>query len=400
MRLLESIRDAFPVTDPTALFVLFIGFVGLVFFLAKLRPLQKVFRYLPPIVWIYLLPAVATTAGLIPAKSPFYDWCRTLLLPFALLLLTMCTDVKAIARLGPLALAMFLAGTLGVVLGAPIALLLFQSQLDPDAWMGMGSLSGSWIGGTSNMVAIKESINCPDHILAPYIVVDTVVGYGWMLIMIALARWQDAVDRRNKANREILDDLNRRLTDYNVRHARPLTLSSLAVMLGVGFVGGYLCMWLGRQIPEVGAVFSHTSWGILLVVGLGLALSFTPARRLEDENASAVAYAALYLMVATIGAGGDLRQVLGAPLVLLVGVVWLAIHVAVMLIALKLLRAPFFLFATGSMANIGGVVSAPIVAGVYQKALAPVGVAMGVLGNILGTPVGLLCAQWLSWTAG
>jgi uncharacterized membrane protein len=41
------------------------------------------------------------------------------------------------------------------------------------------------------------------------------------------------------------------------------------------------------------------------------------------------------------------------------------------------------------MANIGGAVSAPIVASVYQPAMAPVGLLMAVLGYILGTYVGL-----------
>ena len=66
---------------------------------------------------------------------------------------------------------------------------------------------------------------------------------------------------------------------------------------------------------------------------------------------------------------------------------------------MRLLRAPVFLFATGSMGNVGGVISTPVVAGVFQPALAAVGVLMGVLGNLVGTPLGLLCAQLMAWVA-
>jgi uncharacterized membrane protein len=100
-----------------------------------------------------------------------------------------------------------------------------------------------------------------------------------------------------------------------------------------------------------------------------------------------------------LGAGGDLGAVLKAPALLLLGPVWVLIHALCLLAAARLLRAPAFLFVTGSQGNIGGVISTPVVAGVYQPALAPVGVLMGVLGNLVGTPAGLLCAQLMAWVA-
>ena len=59
-----------------------------------------------------------------------------------------------------------------------------------------------------------------------------------------------------------------------------------------------------------------------------------------------------------------------------------------------------FLIATSSQANIGGVVSAPIVATVYKKSLAPVGLLMGVMGNIIGIYAGLFTAWLLSLVSG
>ncbi|MCH2201801.1 MAG: DUF819 family protein [Fuerstiella sp.] len=361
--------------------------------------MSVLFRYIPPIVWIYLLPVFGTTWGITPAESPLYDWCSLHLLPAALLMLTMSTDVKAIARLGPLAIGMLLAGTAGIVVGGPIALAIFQSQLDPQTWKAMGALAGAWIGGGSNMLAIKEGVHCPDDIFSPIIIVDSVVGYGWMTIMIAFSGYQDKVDKWNCADRRILDELNARLAEYKASNARPITLPGFALMLGTGFVGGWVCMWGGNQIPEVGSVLSHYTWGILFVVIVGLVCSFTPVRRIENEGASSVAYGGLYLLVATMGATGNLRAIAEAPLLLLTGAVWIGIHILCLAVAARMLRAPCFLFATGSMGNVGGVISTPVVAGVYHPALAPVGILMGVLGNLVGTPAGLLCAQLMSWVA-
>ncbi len=79
---------------------------------------------------------------------------------------------------------------------------------------------------------------------------------------------------------------------------------------------------------------------------------------------------------------------------------WIGVHAAFLILVARLIRAPFFFFATGSMANIGGVASAPIVAGVYHPAMAPVGLLMAVAGYILGIYAGLASAWFLGIIAG
>src|SRR5690606_11526711 len=119
----------------------------------------------------------------------------------------------------------------------------------------------------------------------------------------------------------------------------------------------------------------------------------------SDLGASRLGYAALYLLLTAIGAQANLRAVLSAPLYLATGVLWIAIHIAILLLAARLLRAPLFFVATGSMANVGGAASAPIVSGVYHPAMAPVGLLMAVLGYILGIYAGLACAWMLGQIA-
>ena len=86
-----------------------------------------------------------------------------------------------------------------------------------------------------------------------------------------------------------------------------------SMILGIGFVVGWMCMRLVESMPELGSVMSHYTWGVLLVLIFGLTLSMTPVRGLEFEGASTVGYGGLYLLVATMGAGGDLRAVAEAP---------------------------------------------------------------------------------------
>jgi uncharacterized membrane protein len=323
------------------------------------------------------------------------------LLPVALVLLMVTVDVRGILELGRVALVMMLAGTAGIVIGGPVAYLVFGGFLPEDAWKGLAALSGSWIGGTANMMAIAGSVELDQAGLGPIIVVDTVVGYGWMGVQLFMSGWQARFDRWNRADTTVFEEADRRIAETAATR-RPIELWQLAALIGLAFGAAVASIAVGQRLPAVGTptIISPTTWAVLIVVTGGLLLSFTPVRRLEDVGASRLGYAALYLLLTSIGAQADMRAVLAAPLYLAAGVLWIAVHVAVLLIVARLIRAPLFFFATGSMANIGGAASAPVVAGVYNPAMAPVGLLMAVAGYVLGIYAALGCAAILGWMAG
>ncbi len=222
-----------------------------------------------------------------------------------------------------------------------------------------------------------------------------------MGVLLFLSSFQGKIDAWLRADTDAIDALDGRLAVADDER-RPMEVRDLAIILGLGFGAAAVCIWVGDKLPRLGdpTIISHTTWTVVLVTSLGLALSFTPVRRLEQVGASRAGYLALYLMLTAIGAQADLKKVVEAPLYLLVGVIWLGIHIAVLFIVARLVRAPLFFIATGSMANVGGVVSAPIVASVYRRSLAPVGVLMGVSGYLIGIYGALLCAWLLSLVAG
>jgi len=264
----------------------------------------------------------------------------------------------------------------------------------------MGALAGSWIGGSVNMMAVAEGIGTPPDLLAPLIVVDTVVAYSWFGLLIYLSTFQNGIDHRFRSDRSSIDALNDKLDKIRKERSRPITIRDLAYMLAIAFGLGRLCLWLGDLLPEFGQVIGSFTWTIILITTLGMLLSFTPLRRLEEGGASRLGYMGIYIVLASIGARADMRAVLDAPVFLAAGVVWIIIHALFLTAAARLLRAPVFFFATGSMANIGGTSTGPITASVYQSALAPVGLLMAVLGMLIGTYAALLCAQLCALGAG
>src|SRR5690606_1805590 len=313
--------------DPMAVFAYLAGVLALVFWLSGIPRLNKLFEITPPVIYAYFVPTISTTLGIIPPASPVYDWMTDYLLPLALLLLMITVDLRSIARLGGLALLMMCAGTLGIVVGGPIAYLVFGGLLPEDAWMGLAALSGSWIGGTANMVAIKESIGTPDSILGPIIVVDTVVGYGWMGVLLFLSAWQARFDRWNRARTEAIEATNRRLVEL-ASTRRPTETGHAAIILGLRFAASVEAVGAGARLPTISSASARA--GLIGVRG-GLLLSFSPVRRLAEGGASRRGYAALCLLLTAIGARANLRAVRSAPLYLATGVLGIAIHIAILL---------------------------------------------------------------------
>jgi len=387
------------IQDPTAVFVYLISLIGLIYYLKDQSWSKKLFDIIPPVIWVYFLPMLSTTLGITPEQSVLYSWIKTYLLPAALILLLLSADVRAISKLGPKALGTMLAGTLGIVLGGVVSLSIFGAWLPEDAWQGMSALSGSWIGGSANMVAVGTSIGVRDDLFGVMIIVDTVVGYGWMGIVIFLSAFQSRLDKWNGVMDSPLSDLSDHMASSDLNKSVPLRFQSLVFMVVIGMGVGFICLKAGEFLPDVGKIITSFGWTVILVSIIGLAFSFTPLAKLEKQGASHLGNLFLYMLLATIGAKADLKAITEAPLFLVVGVVWIAIHATVLFSVGRWLKAPMFLIATSSQANIGGVVSAPIVAEVYQKGMAPVGLLMGVMGNILGLYFGFLTAQLMEWVS-
>ncbi len=391
------------ISDPVVLFAFLSGVVAMIFWLGQQPYLKKFFHYFPPLIWTYFVPMVCTTVGITPDSSSLYGFMSRVMLPVILVLLLIPSDVKRLVQLGPKAFFMMLTGTLGIVLGAIGSFALFAtilpSHLPAEAWKGIAALSGSWIGGSTNMVAVLESVSAPPTIVGPLVVVDTVLAYSWLGLLIALSAYQDRIDRRHKADSSVVDEISSHLQAEHEAHARDPKVVDIALMFGVGFVVSQVCLWLGNPIDQLvaqklqwhalSAVINAFGWGILLITAASLLLSFTRLRRLDYCGASSIGYVGLYMLLTTYGARANLTAVLEVPIFFGIGFVWLVVHIVILYTGMRLMRAPLFLGATSSMANIGGTASAPVVAAAYNQSMAPIGLLMAILGGVIGTPVAL-----------
>jgi uncharacterized membrane protein len=384
------------IEDPLLVLAYLAAVVALVFQLERRPALQPLFDRLPALVWTYFIPMLSTTAGILPGDSPVYRALARYLLPASLVLLLLSSELKAIARLGRTALVVMVMGMFGIALGAVVGFMVLRPWLPPDAWKAVGALTGTWTGGSANLVAVGSALDISAELQGIVIIVDTVVGYTWMGLLISFAARQAAFDRWNHSDRSVLDDVRTRLDGLSQGERRAPSVADLTLMVGLAIVLTAVCLKLGTLLPPLGQVLNAFGWAIVLLTTISLALSLTPLSRLELAGASRVGYAGFYLLLASVGAQGDLRKVISHPQFVLLGVIVLVVHAAVLLLTIRLLKAPLFFFGAASQACTGGYSSAPLVAALYEPSMAPVGLLLAVVGNISGTYLGLLVAQILS----
>jgi len=372
---------------------------------------QKFYTFVPSLLLCYFIPSILNSLGLISGEeSNLYFVASRYLLPASLVLLTISIDFKGIIGLGPKAIIMFLAGTFGIVIGGPLALLTvsyFAPEMTagagPEAlWRGLSTIAGSWIGGGANQTAMFEVFDPSSELFSAMVTVDIIVANIWLAFLLYGAGISERIDGWFKADASPITELRKSIEDYKDSIAKIPTLADLTSIVAVAFVVtaiGHLgadgiAPWIKANAPYLSkfSLDSRFFWIIVIATTGGLLLSFTKARKLEGAGASKVGSLFLYVLVATIGMKMNVLAIFHSPGFFVIGLIWILIHVIVLFIVAKIINAPFFFIAVGSQANVGGAASAPIVASAFHPALAPVGVLLAVLGYALGTYAAWFCA--------
>jgi len=368
---------------------------------------QRFYKYVPALLLCYFVPALYNSFGLIDGEhSNLYFVASRYLLPATLVLLTLAIDLPATLRLGPKALAMFFAGTLSVVLGGPVALLIWKAlapdSVDAELWRGMSAIAGSWIGGAANQAAMKDVFSIEPNLFGVMVAVDVVFANLWLAVLLWMAANHQRVDRWLKADTSSIAALGEKMERLRLENERIPALPDLMIMLALAFGATGLSHALAAPLASAFAglewavrlsLASEFFWIVVLATTFGLLLSFTRARKLEGAGASRLGSALLYVLIATVGMQMNIGAVFTSPVLFGIGFTWIAFHAVVILVVARLIRAPAFFLAVGSQANIGGAASAPVVAAAFYPSLAPVGVLLAVLGYALGTYGGWLCGQ-------
>ena len=401
------------ITNDAVIFGLLILILAFIFKTSssKGRIWKKFYTYVPTLLLCYFIPSLLNTLGIVhEPDSGIYFVASRYLLPASLVLLTLNIDLKEFVRLGPKSIIIFLTATVGVIIGGPLSILIVSSfapelvgGVGPEAvWRGMATIAGTWIGGGANQAAMYEIFQPSDKLFSAMVTVDIVVAEIWLFFVLLGVGKSKEIDRFFKADSSSISQLQEKMENYSLGIARIASLTDLMVILGIAFAGTALGHYLadmiapfiGENYPQLSRLSLNSSffWLVVIATTFGLLLSFTKWRKMEGAGASKVGSLFIYILVAAIGMKMDIKEIVKNPGFFMVGGIWMMIHVILLFVVAKIIRAPYFFIAVGSKANIGGAASAPVVAAAFHPSLAPVGVLLAVLGYALGTYGAYLCA--------
>jgi len=427
-------------TNDAIVFGILMISLGIVFYTESIKTgfWPKFYKIVPGLFMAYFIPALFTTAGIISPEwetintdgetiaksSQLYFIASRFLLPAALVLMTLSIDLKAIFNLGNKALIMFFTGTIGIIIGGPLAILLISifspetvGGADFDAvWRGLSTLAGSWIGGGANQTAMLEIYKYNPAKYGGMVFVDIVVANIWMAVLLIVIGRKDEINKWLKADTSAIEELKEKVASFSKKVKRNPSLTDLMIMLAIAFgtvgFGHFASKYLGHFFNSfVKGIESQTwrnifsflgssfFWLISISTIVAILLSYTKAKNYEGAGASKLGSVFIYILIATIGMKMDLKLIFENPGLIAIGLVWMSIHAGLLIGIAKLIKAPYFFLAVGSQANVGGAASAPIVAQAFHPSLATVGVLLAVFGYAIGTVGAILCTILMELSA-
>ncbi len=354
----------------------------------------KLFEYLPAIVIIYFVVMLASTFGLwhkTESVTATYKSVKSNLLPAMIFLMLLLADMREIFKLGKKMLLTFLLATTSIALGFVGMFALFHTSFGEESWKPFAALSGSWMGGTANMVAIQGALDLPDSAMGYTLLIDSIDYAIWVMILLALVPFAKKFNIWSKADTSVIDEVGERLA-LKEENKKPISFDSLFLLLGSALFVSALSQY-GASFLPTSDYLTQTTWVVILATLAGILFAMTPLAKVSGS--SELANIMLYLIVALIASRANFAELTEAPLYIFTGFVIIAIHVIIMVIFAKLFKLDLFSLGVASLANIGGVASAPILASAYSKALIPIGVLMAMMGYILGTFGGLMVGKIL-----
>ncbi len=354
---------------------------------------SKLFEYLPAIVILYFLVMTLSTLGLwhkTEEINSIYKEFKSNLLPAMIFLMLLQSDIRKILKLGKKILLTFFLASFSISLGFIISFAIFHNYFEADSWKAFGALSGSWLGGTGNMVAIQGALNLKDSQMGYVLLIDSIDYAIWVMILLSLVPFAKSFNSWVKADGSILDRLSLSLDIEDKKES--INFPSLFLMLGLALMVSVISKEIASLLPTT-SFLTKSTWIVILATIAGILAGVTPLS--SQKSASPLANIILYFIVALIASRANFTELTQAPIYIFAGFTIILTHALIMVIFAKIFKLDLFSLGVASLANIGGVASAPILAGAYHKALISIGVLMAMMGYIIGTFMGLGVASLL-----
>ncbi len=367
-----------------------IGFVVVILTVGFVQSINKVehkavkiiLDWFPAILFAYVIPAGFTHLFNYDLSTVYlHDLSRSWIIPFTILTVMSALSFKQLKIVGVKPIIVFVSGSL-VIATLPVLLVIIFGWLNPENtelfigqeyWKGLAPIVGGWIGGSTSQLILKELAETPEALFLSILVLDNILVNIWTILMFQFIKQSNRLNERWGIDPEfpIVEPptANKEISLWKIN---AITLGViLAIMIGTYFIPMSFLMSIvvlsivGLLLGNIIPIWNHAL--VLKVAGISIVLIMAIlGLKLNFSNLS-----------------------LPFNLIILV-LIWLILHFVTMLATARLLKTNIAWVAIGSMANLGGISTAPAVTSAYKKELMPHAIVLAILSMVTGTSWGML----------
>lgn len=354
--------------------------VVVVYYLDRLehRYLKSIFDWVPAILLAYLIPAlISAVIGADFSADSIHSFSKGYFIPLAIIAVMSSLSLQQLKAIGWKPIAVFMAGSfwiavfpVGLALALTDTALVQQLLLVEGYWKGLPPIAGSWIGGSTSQLVLKELVECPENVFLTILVLDNILVNIWTILMFQGIKKSDW--------------LNQKLKISSLEMPEPIEDQSETRLNGVlCFVilcGLVLCT---NQVIDLFVV----KVVVLSFIGLGLG-NLLPGWNIRF--ALRLGALLILLIMAILGLKLQFDLIAFEMSFLWFLIVWLVSHFFVMLLVARWLNVNTAWVPIASMANVGGIATAPAVTAAYEPKWMSHAILLAILSMATGTFWGML----------
>ena len=361
---------------------------------------------------IALLIALAlVNTGIIPAHAVLYDdivWGYVV--PLAIPLLLLQTNIRRIWRETGRLLAIFLIGSVGTVAGAVIGCVLLRTSIDGLPQVA-AMMTGSYIGGGVNFTALADAFKVSGTLVSSTIVADNLNMALYFLILLGIAG--NSFFRRfyphpliDEVEQSGVSEEGKTLAashwgrkDVSLRDIAMCVTYAVVVVTISKFLGATLSALVppdGSWLSKMGGTFLGSQYVWITLISMIFASVFEKQAN-SMNGAQEIGTFFIYMFFFVIGVPASIMEILtNAPMLFVFCFIMVVVNMLFCLIGGKILNFALEDILVASNANIGGPTTAAGLA-ISQGWTKLVGPAMlvGTFGYAIGTYIGIIVGSIL-----
>lgn len=342
------------------------------------KHIKSLFDWFPAILFAYLIPAgISALIGKDYSQDEIHEYSKLYFIPLAIIAVMSSLSFLQLKSIGWKPIAVFVAGSFWIaVFPVILALFLVDTELiselliNQEYWKGVPPIVGGWIGGSTSQLVLKELVECPENIFLTVLVMDNILVNIWTIIMFQGIKESDFLNRKLKITNISMPETIKKSPGKRLNPLLCFLILTTFVFITNALVNSFVVkiivlsvigLLLSSIIKKWNFAFVLKFGGILILVVmavLGLKLKFS-------------------LVEFELGFLGFM-------------IVWLLSHFIILILVAKLLNVNTAWVPIASMANVGGIATAPAVTAAYEPKWMPHAIILAILSMATGTFWGML----------